>query len=202
MTWGAIGAGAIGLVGGMLTKNKNKSSNQQVQQAQERMDPYAAYRPQAALALNNLMMNPGTITDTPEYKARQQATARIMAAQGYTGSGNALVGAAEAGGQSYQQAFNNLAMLSGASGQPGAGSMQGAGITSANNQNALNSYGQIANGIVGSGITAWNNYQNQQAFNQPIDTGSNDLTIAPPTSTSTQISDIPLNLPRISYAGN
>jgi len=68
-----------------------------------------------------------------------QAGQRQLAAQGYTGSGNALVEAAEASGQVYQQEFNNLAMLSGANANPGAGfgnAMQGLAGAQAN---ALNS---------------------------------------------------------------
>jgi hypothetical protein len=153
MTWGMVGAAAVTVVGGYLTK-KNQSKNNATAAAS---DPYGPYRNAAALKLNNLMDNPGSITDTAEYKSRQTAASRMMAAQGYTGSGNALAAVAEAGGQSYQQAFNNLATISGA-GQPGLGS-NAAQMQIGNNNNAMDQYGQLANGLVGSGINAWNNYQ-------------------------------------------
>lgn len=159
MVWAAVGAAAITVVGGYMTAKSNQKSNKALSQAAAKQDPYGPYRDAAALKLNSLMDDPSKITDTAEYKARQTAASRTMAAQGYTGSGNALAAAAEAGGNSYQQAFNNLAMLSGAGVAPGQGAVQAAMGQSQNNQNAMNTYGQLANGLVGSGINAWNNYQ-------------------------------------------
>lgn len=91
-------------------------------------DPYAAHRGAAASRLNALMADPSSIKDSAAYKARMQAGQRQLAAQGYTGSGNALVEAAEAAGTVYQQEFDNLARLAGADATPGAGygmAMQG-----------------------------------------------------------------------------
>jgi len=163
-----VGAAAVSVVGGYLTSKSNKKSNQQVAQANAAQDPYGPYRAAAAKRLDALMSNPDTITDTPEYKARLQASSRLMAAQGYTGSGNALIEAANAGGDAFQQAFNNLSILSGAGQPPAPGAMQGAAISSSNNQSAMNSYGQIANGLVASGIGAYNNYKQNQFWNTPI----------------------------------
>lgn len=172
MAWAAIGAAAVSVVGSYIVNKKNKSSNKAVQQAQAAGDPYGPYRDAAAQKLNDLMANPDKIKDTPEYKARTMAAQRLMASQGYTGSGNALLSVADAGGEAYQQAFNNLAMLSGAGGQPGYGAMQGAAIQSGNNQYATDQYGQIANGVIGAGMAGYRNYQQNQAWNQPIDYGS------------------------------
>jgi hypothetical protein len=92
-----------------------------------------------------------------------------MAAQGYTGSGNALVAAANAGGQAYQQQFNNLATLAGANYNPaGAAQIQSNNASNAYNQNndtmanlggvanqfmnAYNNSGGLGPGTIGSGI--------------------------------------------------
>jgi hypothetical protein len=182
MSWGMVAGAAITVVGGYMTSKQQAKSNKSVSQAAAAQDPYGPYRAGSAQKLNDLMSNPSQISDTPEYKSRQMAASRLMAAQGYTGSGNALAAAAEAGGNSYQQAFNNLAMLSGASGPAGAGAMQGAAITSGNNQYANNQYGQIANGLVGAGIGAYNNYQNNKAWNTPINSGIGAPTVSAPTT--------------------
>lgn len=168
MSWVAVGSAAVSVVGGYITSKQNAKSNKALAQAQEKQDPYGPYRQAAALKLNNLMDHPESIQDTAEYKSRQAAASRMMASQGYTGSGNALAAAAEAGGNSYQQAFNNLAMLSGAGVAPGQGAVAAASQMSANNQYANNQYGQIANGLVGAGINAWNNYQSNKP--NPVNT--------------------------------
>jgi hypothetical protein len=80
-------------------------------------DPYAQYRGGAAQKLNDMMNNYNS-ADNPVYESMLQAAQRQAASQGYNGSGNALVAAANAGGQAYQQQFNNLAMLSGAEQSP------------------------------------------------------------------------------------
>lgn len=121
----AITSAIIGTAGAVYAANKSaKAAKQQTQlgqQAIEAADPFREYRPQYAAKLNELMSDPSQIQNSPEYKARIQAVQRQLASQGYTGSGNALVEAAEAAGSVYQQAFSNLAMLSGASTTPGGG---------------------------------------------------------------------------------
>ena len=180
-----------------MTAKSNQKSNEALSQAAQKQDPYGPYREQAALKLNNLMDNPNSINDTAEYKARQTAASRTMASQGYTGSGNALAAAAEAGGNSYQQAFNNLAMLSGAGVAPGQGAVQAAMGQSQNNQNAMNTYGQLANGLVGAGIQGYNNYRQNQAWNTPIDTGGSATVISQPSYAPVQVSDIPQTIPAV-----
>lgn len=101
-------------------------------------------------------MSMDDVVDTPEYKARQVAAERLMASQGYTGSGNAIVAAAEAGGASYQQAFDNLARMAGVDKQPGAG--YDAAGSAASGQNYMNNLSGAANSIV---------YNVGQLFNKP-----------------------------------
>ncbi len=114
----AITAAALGVAGTIYaTKQAKKQQDQAIQaskEAQAAADPYAQYRDQAAQQLNALMADPNKITDLPTYKARLQAAQRAAAANGFTGSGNALVAAADAGASAYQQEFENLAILSGA----------------------------------------------------------------------------------------
>ena len=120
-----ITAAAIGTAGTLFAQKKAssaaKSQAKLGQQAIDAADPYKQYRGDAAIKLNSLMDDPSSITNSAEYKARQTAAERTMAAQGYTGSGNAIHEAATASGASYQQAFDNLSMLSGARNVPGGG---------------------------------------------------------------------------------
>lgn len=129
-----------------LAEEQNRQAQEQAQQQTElgeraiaASDPYAAHRGAAAERLNALMNDPSSIQNTASYKARIQAVQRQLASQGYTGSGNALVEAAEAAGTAYQQEFDNLARLAGADATPGAGygtAMSGIGNA---NSNVLNS---------------------------------------------------------------
>lgn len=186
MSWGMIGAAGVTLVGSMLTSNSGGGGGGGGSSSTSAYDPYAQYRPAAAQKLNDLMNNPNSITSLPEYQADLQAASRTSAAQGYTGSGNALVAAANAGGQAYQQAFNNLSMLAGAGQSPALA--QSAANQQANYQQQANNqmWGQIGN-VVGQGI---NGFSNSNSGNLPaIDTGSmiptisaNDPSFAPQVS--------------------
>lgn len=167
MAWGMIGAAGVTLVGSMLTSGGGGGDGGS--SSTSAYDPYAQYRPAAATKLNDLMNNPGSIQQLPEYQAQMQAASRTSAAQGYTGSGNALVAAANAGGQAYQQAFNNLSMLAGAGQSPALA--QNAANQQANYQQQANNqmWGQIGN-LAGQAI---NGFSNSSAGNLPaIDTGS------------------------------
>lgn len=154
MSWGLVGAAAVTVVGGYLSSKGSKSSGSSSSTAA--YDPYAQYRPAAASKLNDLMNNPDSIQDLPEYKADMQAASRTSAAQGYTGSGNALVAAANAGGQAYQQAFNNLSMLAGAGQSPAAA--QSAANQQANYQQQASNqmWGQVGN-VAGQAINGFSN---------------------------------------------
>lgn len=148
MTWGAVIGAGVSLVGGALLGNGGGGGGGGGSSSSTTAyDPYAPYRGAAAQQLQQLMKNPSSIQQLPEYNADLQAAARTMAAQGYTGSGNALVAAANAGGQAYQQAFNNLALLSGAGQSPAAA--QGAANQQADylqqQQNLM--WGQIGNTV-------------------------------------------------------
>lgn len=183
MTWGAIGGAAVSLVGGALLGGGGGGSSGG-SSSTSAYDPYAQYRPAAATKLNDLMNNPSSVQQLPEYQAQLQAASRTSAAQGYTGSGNALVAAANAGGQAYQQAFNNLAMLAGAGQSPALA--QNAANQQANYQQQASNqmWGQIGN-VVGQGI---NSFNNSSTDNSGIDYSStqnlvgNETWNAPPVS--------------------
>ena len=153
MVWAAVGAAAVTVVGGALMGGGGGGAGNSNPSA---YDPYAQYRPAAAQQLNALMKDPSSAVNSGYGLAEQQAASRTMAAQGYTGSGNALVAAAQAGGNAYQQQFNNLAMLSGA-GQAPASAMQAANNQANIQQQQSNQmWGQVG-GLVGQGINAYNN---------------------------------------------
>ena len=170
---GAITSAVIGLGTAVYaTKSAKKQQKAAVAEAQrqetvaqefaekqmENLDPFAPYRAEYAQKLSNLANDPSSIEDTSVYKARMKAAERVLAAQGYTGSGNALVAAADAGATAYQQEFDNLAMLSGAAQGQGArssaygtaaGQQQGNYATSSGNvRDTGNSY---LSGIAGIG---------------------------------------------------
>lgn len=167
MVWAAVGAAAVSVVGGyMANKQKAKSDAKTAAAYGAAADPYAPYRADAATKLNALMSNPSSITTTPEYKARMDAAARTMAAQGYTGSGNALAAAAQAGGDVYQQAFNNLALTSGAGQNPATAAGGSAELANQASQNKYDQTGQLINSGVYWGQKAYNAW-NQSPSNIP-----------------------------------
>ncbi|MDE3021614.1 MAG: hypothetical protein KGI54_07110 [Pseudomonadota bacterium] len=154
MVWAAIGAAAVTVVGGALMSGGSGGGGAGNSSAAA-YDPYASYRPAAAQQLNALQANPGSAIDSGYGQALQQGASRAMASQGYTGSGNALVAAAQAGGTAYQQEFNNLVTLSGA-GQSPANAMQASNAQANVQQQQSNQmWGQIGN-LVGQGINAYN----------------------------------------------
>lgn len=186
MAWAAVGAAAVTVVGGYLANKHSKGGGSGTSAAT--YDPYAPYRGAAATKLNALMNDPSSIENSPVYKADMQAASRTMAAQGYTGSGNALVAAANAGGQAYQQEFNNLAMLAGAGQSPAAGQAYAQQQQNYQNQQNNQTWGQVGN-LVGRGIDAYNSSNNIPAidnsgsyYSQPPVYTSSDL---PPSSIST-----------------
>lgn len=144
MSWGMVAVAGASLVGSMMSSGGG-SGGGGGSSSTTAYDPYAPYRGAAATKLNALMADPSTISTLPEYQADMQAAGRTMAAQGYTGSGNALVASANAGGQAYQQAFNNLSTLAGAGQSPAAA--QSAANQQANYQQGQSNqmYGQLGN---------------------------------------------------------
>lgn len=114
MTWATVATIGGSLIAGAMSGGGGSSSGSA---SPGYYDPYAQYRGAAAQQLNQLMTNYNP-ANNPVYESMMQAAQRQAASQGYNGSGNALVAAANAGGQAYQQQFNNLAMLSGAEQSP------------------------------------------------------------------------------------
>ena len=186
MTWGAIGGAAISVAGSYLMSKHSGHGGSSSSTAS--YDPYAPYRSAAASKLNSLMSNPGDIQNLPEYKARMLAVSRTMAAQGYTGSGNALVAAANAGGTAYQQAFQNLSTLSGAGFNPAYA--QSAANQQSNYQQQANNqmWGQIGN-IAGNVMNNWGSNSMP-----PINSGNN-IQLDQPTSTPITVDNPQVNVP-------
>lgn len=146
----------------MSSEAKDQQEDQQkfIQEQMEGADPYAQYRPDAAARLNALSLDPSSVQNSASYKARLQAAARTVASQGYTGSGNALVAAAEAGASAYQQEFDNLAMLSGAA----VGVQSAAGISGS----AISGRQAASDGYISSLAGVANNATNLVSlFNSP-----------------------------------
>lgn len=161
----AIAAATIGAAGAIYSANKAskdaKKNRELGKEAIDAADPFRQYRPQYAEKLNALMADPSSIQDTPEYAARMQSAQRQLAAQGYTGSGNALVEAANAGATVYQQAFDNLAMLSGATATPGGGYGTAAQLQQAGQDQKMSSIAGITNNFSNLALTIG------QKFNKP-----------------------------------
>lgn len=152
MPWGvaaSIGGSLImGAMSGGGSSSSGSSSNTSV------YDPYAPYRGAAAQQLQSLMANPSSAVNSGYGLASQQAAARTMASQGYTGSGNALVAAANAGGTAYQQQFNDLVTLSGAGQSPAsaqAAANQQADYQQQQNANTAAGIGSIVGNLFGGG---------------------------------------------------
>lgn len=150
----AVTAAVIGAGTAIYSSNQAKKQQKDAQNfAREQMgamDPFAEYRPEAAARLQALSKDPSSIKNTASYKARLQAAERVMASQGYTGSGNALVAAADAGAAAYQQEFDNLAMMAGVSQGQGArasGYGTAAGANSNANDNYLSSLAGVGNNL-------------------------------------------------------
>jgi len=122
-------------------------------------DPYAAYRPQAAAQLQNLLANPSTITSTPGYQFNLQqglqAQQAQQAAQGRLVSGGGLLQAQQFGQQyatsqlSQQQAL--LSQLSGATQAPAGAAQAQQGINfgqAGANALAMQQYGAGAANVI------------------------------------------------------
>lgn len=168
ITAAAIGAGTA-IYASKQSSKQAKAQNKLAKEGIDAADPFKQYRPKYAEQLDKLMSDPSSITSTPEYKARMDAAARQLAAQGYTGSGNAILEAANAGGAAYQQAFQNLGQLSGAGVTPGGGYSDALSSLSEGNAQKLSAYTGVANNIGNLALTAG------QRFNKaatPATTGS------------------------------
>ena len=116
-------------------------------------DPFASSRGQYATQLNNLMANPGSVTQTPGYQFGMnqgvEALNRNYASTGQGGSGAQQVGlqnfAQGYAGQQYNNQVSNLAQLSGATQSP----MNVTGQNQLNASNQQQSLSNIAGGLSG-----------------------------------------------------
>jgi len=150
LPWGAIakgidvGAGGYGL---LQARRMQKLAQMRAQQ----MDPFGPQRAQYAQQLQALMANPSSIENMPGWQAGHTAVQRALAAQGYTGSGNAMAALQKYGGDFFNNQVQQLAGLAGANINPAAGAdmaMQG----EVNSTNLIGqSLGRIARGAAGFG---------------------------------------------------
>lgn len=170
MVWAAIGAAAVTVVGGALMSDSGGGGGGG-SASSGAYDPYGQYRPAAAQQLNALMKDPSSAVNSGYGLAEQQAASRTMAAQGYTGSGNALVAAAQAGGNAYQQEFNNLSMLAGAGQSPASAAQAQNQQANYNQQQNNQMWGQVGN-LVGQGINAYNNSSSGSGTTYDSNTGT------------------------------
>lgn len=147
----AITSAVVGLgtavYGASQAKKQQKKQEKLARESIEAADPFRKYRPKYAEDLSKLMDDPSSIENTPEYKARMQAAERQVAAQGYAGSGNAILEAANAGGAAFEQAYRRLAELSGASATPGGGYSSALAANQASGDNYLSSIVGVGNNL-------------------------------------------------------
>ena len=173
ITTAAIGAGTAIYSSEQAKKQQKKAAKDQ-QAMMEKADPYSAHRASAADRLNKLSMGETNVTDLASYKARAQAAERTMAAQGYTGSGNALLAAADAGGAAYQQEFDNLSNLAGvATGGSNAVSAYSAGNSAISNanDNSMSATAGVANNITNLATTTLGKFNSKATVNKVAGTG-------------------------------
>lgn len=131
-----VGMGLYGLYQAHQSQELAKRASQQ-------QDPFGPQRAQYQAQLQQLMSNPGGVTQLPGYEAGLQAVTRKMASQGYVGSGNMMASLQQYGGQFYDQAVQRLMSLSGANIAPNSGA-----IALQGNRDALAMQGQSLNNIV------------------------------------------------------
>ena len=146
---GADIVGGVGKIAGGINAlgAGNKIGNLQA-------DPYAQYRGQAASQLQNLLMNPQSVTQTPGYQFNlsqgMQGLQAQQAAQGRLVSGGALLQGQQYGqnlaSQTYQQQLQNLSTLSGASQSPATGATSQAGLIAGQLGGQLGGWQGIAGG--------------------------------------------------------
>ncbi len=175
----AVTVGALVSVGTAVYASKQAKKQQEraiaAQQDQmEALDPFAQHRPEYAERLSQLANDPSYITNTAAFKARLQGADRTMASQGYTGSGNALVAAADAGAAAYQQEFDNLSMLAGVGqGQGARASAYGTGAAAeaGANDNKLSAIAGVGNTLANL-ATVWGGRSNPTPVTPPGNTGT------------------------------
>lgn len=127
---GAKTLGSVASIGSNLYQAYNGLTNTQTPgQAQTSADPYSPYRGQAAAQLNQLVANPSSLTSGAGYQSGLNAaltgTQRQLAQTGQSQSGmggyNMALTSGDYFNQQYNQQYNRLAQLSGASQAPALG---------------------------------------------------------------------------------
>lgn len=125
-TGGAAGdsASATNPVAAMMNIGSGLYGLHQASGMEARMSPFDQFRAGYGGRLQALERGaPMDISSMPGYKAGLQAVERRMAAQGYTGSGNAMSAIGNFGNDFMQQEMQRLAVLGGAGAAPGAGAI-------------------------------------------------------------------------------
>jgi len=154
----ATGAMLGGAAGGLIGGGAGSSPSGAGQQAQQVIDPFAAYRPQYASQLNSFMQNPN-VSALPGFQQDlsqgTQALQRQAATTGNTSSGAELMQlqnyAMNLSNQYYNQNIQNLGSLSGATSAQVQVAGGKAGITTANQTAQAQTAG------IGSGVSALSN---------------------------------------------
>ena len=126
---GAKTLGSVANIGSNLYQAYKGTQTQTGAQAQTSADPYSPYRGQAAAQLNQLVANPSSITSGAGYQSGLNAaltgTQRQLAQTGQSMSGMGAYNMALTSGDyfntQYNQQYNRLAQLSGASQAPALG---------------------------------------------------------------------------------
>jgi hypothetical protein len=153
-----VGAVLSSAIGGAMAGGGGTSGTQ----AQTMVDPFAPYRGDYAKQLNSLMTNPSSVATLPGYQASlNQGTNtlnRELAATGRNQSGAEQVALSQYGQQFQSQAFNDqfqkLSVLSGASANPASGGMAGVGQNN-QNQTSANQFGGGIASAVAPAISSW-----------------------------------------------
>ena len=167
ITAAAIGAGTA-IYGARQASRQGREQARLAREGIEAADPYREFRGAAAERLNRLMADPSKITETGAYKARMQAVQRQLAAQGFTGSGNALVEAAEAAGTVFQQEFENQGRLAGAFTTPGGGYDSAMSTMANRGAQNLSATGGVGNNLANLALTVGTRFNSPARPNIPV----------------------------------
>ena len=179
MSWGAIGASAVSLVGSKLLGGSGSNGGAQGQAAANAADPFASQRSQYQPMLADLIKNPSSVTSTPGYQFNlEQGLGSVQAGNAARGIGTSgandaakMQFASGLASQTYQQDFNNLALLSGAtSGNTGAA----ASAIQTGNANTNSALGTVA-GALGNQFKSWMGSSSGSSGGGGTTSGSADL---------------------------
>lgn len=161
--WGALATAAISYA--MSPSGTDPS------QAQQMVDPFAPYRQQYGQMLNQLIGDPTRVQSMAGYNAQlqagTQAVERGLAARGQIGSGQEQIALQNLGSsqfnQYYNEQYNRLAQLSGASTSPAAGGQAGLNTALINQQRQSAFAGALAS-IIGPSVGSYSGNYLQGLF--------------------------------------